>query len=69
MVAKMIKKLDMNGMNYVDLLKVQCGEDIAVCDVVSPVDGNFLYFDFSHFTLQGAREFGAKLKVAHPELF
>ncbi len=69
MVAKMIKKLDVEDLNYIDLLAVQCGAEIDACEIVSPIDGNFLYFDFSHFTLQGAREFGAKLKMAHPELF
>lgn len=68
-VHAMIRGIDIPNVHYVDLLEVQCGPEIDQCEVISAVDGGFLYFDYSHFTLQGAREFGAKLKQAHPELF
>jgi hypothetical protein len=53
--------------HYISTLQVQCGAAKA-CDILSP-QGGYLYFDAGHFTLDGARRFGARLKAAHPELF
>lgn len=38
-------------------------------EIVSSKTSEFLYFDGSHFTEQGAKEFGEKLKEHHPEVF
>jgi hypothetical protein len=55
------------GVRYVSMLDVQCGP-ARRCEVLSP-DGRYLYFDAGHFTLEGSRRFGARLRRAHPELF
>ena len=49
------------------ILDAQCGGG-AVCQIISS-DGRYLFFDDSHFTLEGSRRFGARLKRARPELF
>jgi len=54
---------------YIDLLAAQCGADINQCKIVSQKNSKFLYFDEDHFTLQGASEIGAALKIKYPELF
>ena len=68
-VKAMIKDLDVEQVSYIDILSIQCGENIDQCEIVSKENNQFLYFDYSHFTLQGAQEFGAKLKKALPDLF
>jgi peptidoglycan/LPS O-acetylase OafA/YrhL len=68
-VADLINKTAVENVSYVDILKVQCGIGIDQCEIVSKENAQFLYFDYSHFTLLGAKEFGEKLKRAHPELF
>ncbi len=68
-VKAMIAEQNINQVSYIDILSVQCGENIDQCEIVSKANNQFLYFDYSHFTLQGAKEFGAKLKAAHPEVF
>lgn len=57
----------MQGVAYVSILDAQCGGG-AVCQIISN-DGKYLFFDASHFTLEGSRRFGASLKRTHPELF
>ena len=61
--------LPASDIHYIDMLTTQCGESYNWCDIVSPKTGEFLYFDNSHFTTLGAREFGAILKARHPGLF
>ena len=68
-VKDMLADIEVPDVSYVDVLAVQCGPETDQCEIVSKDNQAFLYFDYSHFTLQGAREFGAKLKAAHPELF
>lgn len=68
-VKAMLDKQQIDGVSYIDILSIQCGENIDQCEIVSAQNNQFLYFDYSHFTLQGAREFGAKLKAVYPELF
>lgn len=55
------------SFEYIDTLSIQCGDKMG-CKILSD-DGKYLYFDISHFTLEGAIEFGKKLKEKHPELF
>ncbi|MET0273445.1 MAG: SGNH hydrolase domain-containing protein, partial [Phenylobacterium sp.] len=55
------------NVRYVGWLDVQCGAAMR-CDVLTE-DGQYLYFDAGHFTLLGSRQFGERLKAAHPELF
>jgi peptidoglycan/LPS O-acetylase OafA/YrhL len=55
------------GVHYISTLDVQCGPRLA-CDMLSPA-GQYLYFDSSHFTLEGSRRFGQHLKALYPELF
>lgn len=57
------------GIFFVDVLLTQCGEDAGRCEIVSPADSRFLYFDAGHFTARGAAEFGAKLRSRYPALF
>ncbi len=52
---------------YIDMLQIQCGP-ARQCDILSPT-GQYLYFDAGHFTLEGSRRFGEKLKTVHPEAF
>lgn len=47
-------------VRYVSALDVQCGIELK-CDILSE-GGNYLYFDQGHFTLEGSRTFGKKLK-------
>lgn len=54
---------------YVDTLMAQCGKYYDQCAIVSSKANEFLYFDNSHFTTLGAREFGAALKRNRPEVF
>ncbi len=53
---------------YVDVLKV-LGGDERQFDIISRKNSSFLYFDPSHFTDQGALEFGERLKLMYPELY
>jgi peptidoglycan/LPS O-acetylase OafA/YrhL len=62
-------KLSALGIYYVDTIEVQCGNGYEQCSVVSPKVSEFLYFDHSHFTKLGAKEFGEALKVLHPNIF
>lgn len=54
-------------VHYVSLLDLQCGRPRR-CEILAP-DGRYLYFDAGHFTLEGSRRVGARLKQARPELF
>jgi len=54
---------------YVDILSAQCDETLDKCNIISPVDGQLLYFDRGHFTENGASELGGKLKSLYPKLF
>ena len=55
------------GVRYVSTLDVQCGPALR-CDILSP-RGDYLYFDAGHFTLEGSRRFGERLRRRHPETF
>lgn len=57
-----------NKVYYVDIMSIQCGEKMD-CQIISENDLKPLYFDDNHWTLQGAREFGSRLKEDYPELF
>lgn len=54
---------------FIDMFTIQGGKDLNQFEVVSKNNLKFLYFDNSHFTPQGSKEFGAKLKKKHPLLF
>jgi hypothetical protein len=56
-------------VNYIDILRLQCGSEYDSCKIVSTHNSKLLYFDKEHFTEQGAYEFGEKLKEAYPDLF
>lgn len=53
---------------FINTLDIQ-GNGENNFDIISRENSDFLYFDPSHFTEQGAKEFGAKLKEDYPELF
>jgi len=55
------------GVRYISTLETQCGAQLA-CDLLTP-GGQYLYFDAGHFTLEGSRRFGARLRRLQPELF
>lgn len=53
---------------FIDLLRLQGGAQLDSFEIVS--DSNEIYyFDFNHFTIQGAKNLGARLKANHKELF
>ncbi|MEL6810028.1 MAG: acyltransferase family protein [Bacteroidota bacterium] len=54
---------------YVNFLKTQGGDHLNDFRIISNENSKFLYFDGTHFTKQGAEEFGKKLKVRYPYLF
>jgi len=54
-------------VHYVSMLDLQCGRPRR-CEILAP-DGRYLYFDAGHFTLEGSRRVGVRLRQAHPELF
>lgn len=53
---------------YIDSIAIQCGAEVQ-CNIISSETKQFLYFDPGHFTLTGAKDFGIKLRAAHPELY
>jgi peptidoglycan/LPS O-acetylase OafA/YrhL len=57
-----------NEVYFIDLLRLQGGKQLDSFEIVSD---NFAiyYFDFNHFTIQGAKNLGARLKVNNQELF
>jgi len=57
-----------NNIIYIDILSLQGGDNLDEFEIVSK-DLKFLYFDRGHFTEQGSKELGEKIKVAHPYLF
>lgn len=57
-----------NNIYYVNILDV-LGNGKNRFDIISNKTSEFLYFDDSHFTHQGAKEFGEKLKEVKPHLF
>jgi acyltransferase-like protein/SGNH domain-containing protein len=54
---------------FIDILRLQGGEKLNSFEIISGRNLKFLYFDNSHFTRQGSKEFGAKMKFQHPYLF
>lgn len=60
---------EQNKIYYIDLLEIQGGKNFDSFEIVSSDNLEFLYFDFNHFTEEGAKKVGAKLKEKHPELF
>ncbi len=57
-----------HDITYIDMLNLQCGPQLE-CEILSASDGAYLYFDSSHFTLDGARRLGVELAKAEPELY
>jgi len=45
---------------YLDVSKLACGEGLNRCDILDK-NGNLLYFDAHHWTLEGAKYFGQKI--------
>lgn len=56
------------GVEYIDMLSAQCGKQ-KICNIVSPKNGKYLYFDSGHLTSIGAKELGVSLKNDYPQLF
>lgn len=56
------------SISYIDILNIQMDSNMY-CEYVSNEDFTYMYFDSWHWTLQGARAFGEKLKNRHLELF
>jgi len=67
----MFKRYSLSEKNilWVNTLKIQCGEVLEDCQIISPSTSSFLYFDSDHFSAEGAREYGQKLRTQHPYLF
>ena len=51
------------SVRYRDKLAFLCSSDRATCDVFDR-DGNLLYYDDSHWTVAGARHFGARMAAS-----
>jgi len=68
-IKKVIESEKIKDLFFVDVLKTQCGDSYENCNIVSPSNYKFLYFDYGHFTLEGAKEFGEKLKIRYPNIF
>ena len=51
--------LELN-VDYIDKVSFICSEDRTRCDVVDR-EGNLLYYDYGHWTLEGAKYFGRKM--------
>lgn len=68
-VKEMIEYSKIQDIFFIDILEIQCGKHITNCNIISPHNAKFLYFDKSHFTLQGATELGEKLIKKHPAFF
>lgn len=66
LIAYFLENKD-SRVKYISFLNTQCGSSLE-CEIISK-DGEYLYFDSSHFTLTGSRTFGKKLKEQHSELF
>jgi peptidoglycan/LPS O-acetylase OafA/YrhL len=49
-----------NNLLYLDKVNAICSDDFEECEVLDS-DGNIIYFDYGHWTLEGARHIGAKL--------
>jgi peptidoglycan/LPS O-acetylase OafA/YrhL len=54
-------------VHYISALDVQCGEE-RKCEILSE-SGEYLYFDYGHFTLAGSKRFGKSLKEKYSILF
>jgi hypothetical protein len=70
----LIKMFDDNyyrekNIYYIDVLGTQCNDGPKSCEIISKDRSHFYYFDFSHFTKEGAIHFGKKLKQRYPYLF
>jgi hypothetical protein len=48
------------NVTYIDKVPIICSEDRSRCDVLDE-NGNLLYFDYGHWTLEGAKHFGRKM--------
>ena len=68
-VKEMIINSTIENLFFIDILSLQCGENIDNCEIISTINSKFMYFDYGHFTLQGAKELGKKLKTKYPHLF
>ncbi|EJN36289.1 acyltransferase family protein [Pseudomonas sp. GM80] len=61
------KEKEFKDVQYVSALDVQCGAE-RKCDILSE-SGEYLYFDYGHFTLAGSKRFGKSLKEKFSYLF
>jgi peptidoglycan/LPS O-acetylase OafA/YrhL len=61
------KEKNFKDVQYVSALDVQCGAE-RKCDILSE-SGEYLYFDYGHFTLAGSKRFGKSLKEKFSYLF
>ena len=57
--ARLRQFASQNGLQYLDRVALVCRADGSSCDAVDD-DGHVLYFDYGHWTLEGARYFGRK---------
>ncbi|MBL4662490.1 MAG: acyltransferase [Flavobacteriaceae bacterium] len=57
------------GVYFINIFEIQGGANYDSFEIISKKNLKFLYFDKSHFTQQGSKEFGVKLKKRHPYLF
>ena len=58
--ARVERQAERFNVRYMDKLEFLCSADRSSCDVLDDSD-NLLLFDYGHWTLEGARHFGAKM--------
>ena len=58
--ATLLKIASDNGVKYFDQQSFQCDHEKKICDVVTP-DGHKIYWDFGHYTSEGAKYLGTRI--------
>ncbi|MCP4604171.1 MAG: acyltransferase [Proteobacteria bacterium] len=57
---KLRRKAKKMGVRFKDKLSFICSKDLKSCDVIDE-DNNLIFFDYGHWTLEGAKHFGRKI--------
>ncbi|EQC4552705.1 acyltransferase family protein [Cronobacter malonaticus] len=55
-------------VTYISALNIQCGRDLN-CEIINKDSNKYIYFDGGHFSMEGSRKFGKKLKESTPDVF
>jgi peptidoglycan/LPS O-acetylase OafA/YrhL len=58
--TKLFKIASDNKVIFFDQQSFQCNHDLKICDVITP-KGNKIYWDYGHYTSEGAKYLGKKI--------